>query len=120
MKTEQQIINEIAVEQLKLAMDSCPHCALVHFAEQKIKETQAGNSNWSYEDCNRVLQWNGDEKIKWEEIVGEINRAVRKVKLCFSKRFIWENKNRLKKTIEKGQFDKLAVLILIQDILSKF
>jgi len=117
MKTFQDILNEIGIEQLKIAIDNENYTPLKQFGENQLYQLEAANSNISYEQANKLLEYNGDDTIRFDEILTYINRRIHCVGKCMSKLFI--TKDRFRKVNKQGRYRKLDVIFQTKLLLNR-
>jgi len=119
MKNDIDILNEIGLEQLKIIHEKEEHEPIKLFAENMIYRVESGNSNVSYEQADKLLQYNGDDDITFEEMLKFINRKLWKFNRCISKKFFTNNKSWFSRCKTKGRYRKLDAMIAVQRIIDK-
>jgi len=116
--TEQETLNRVAKEQLIIAAANGELDGDARdFAAAQIARLESANSNATYEQCQRLLQFNGDESIKFEEIIGYINRKIQRCGMeAISRRFVDKFLDKFHKIKEHGQYRKLDVILFTENL----
>jgi len=111
MKAEQDTLNEIALEQLKIIHEKEEIEPIKQFAENMIYRVENANSNVSYEQANKLLEYNGDATIKFDEIIVFINKKIWKYGKCISKNIFKCHKDWFSKDDKRGEYRKIDAII---------
>jgi len=109
--SEQELLNKIGIEQLKIAKERTDHNTLKKTADMLIEQVEMANSNFSYDQCHQAYQFNGDATIKLEEIIVFINKKIWKYGKCISKNIFKHHKDWFNKDDKRGEYRKIDAII---------
>jgi hypothetical protein len=114
---DQQILNKITIEQLRIAKEHTEHNTLKNTAEMLIEQIDMANSNVTYEQANLALKFNGNDKIRLNDILPYMNKKLWEINKCLSKNYI-ANRDKFRRFVKSGNYSFLDVMLETERLLS--